>query len=158
MAYVYHIAHNISVKILRPFSIYGPNMSSAALIPEIYKQAISDGTITLYNTSSIRDYCYVDDLVSAIIKATNSPYTGFEVFNIGSGKGTSAKELAETILKIMNISKEIVQATSSDRPKRADVNELLADVKNAKRFLNWRPHTSLEGGLTETLKFLKDGL
>ncbi|MDB5014934.1 MAG: nucleoside-diphosphate-sugar epimerase [Daejeonella sp.] len=157
MAYVYYKAYNIDIKILRPFSIYGPNMSSKSLISEIYKQAITNETITLFNTSSVRDYCYVDDLVSAINNAINSPYLGFEVFNIGSGKGTSSKELAETILKIMNISKEVAQATSSDRPKLADVNDLLADVTKAKQSLNWSPQTSLEDGLTETLKFLKDG-
>lgn len=156
MAYVYHKAYNVSVKILRPFSIYGPNMSAKSLISEIYKQVISNKNVTLYNLSSVRDYCYIDDLVSAINKAIHSPYHGFEIFNIGSGVGTSSKDLAETILKSMNISKEIVQDTSSDRPKQADVNQLLAGVEKAKKYLNWTPQTSLENGLTETLRFFKD--
>jgi UDP-glucose 4-epimerase len=153
LCYVHHVASGMNFKILRPFSIYGPRMSQMSLISEIYNRVKAGDGVTLFNCSSIRDYCYVGDLANAIRNAVLSSFNGFEVFNIASGVGTNSKQLAQTIQLIMGATGDILQNPLPDRPRNADVDNLVADISKAKKDLNWMPVISLTDGLTKTLKF-----
>lgn len=151
MCFVYHTAYQLNFKILRPFSVYGPGMSSKSIIFEIYQRMLSQQSIELYNTTSIRDYCHIDDLVSAITMAVSSSFEGFEIYNIGSGIGTNSKKLAELIQDILNLSGDISESKMADRPKMADINFLVAEIGKAKLNLNWEPKVTLAEGLKRTI-------
>lgn len=152
ISYVYHLAYGINFKILRPFSIYGPSMSNSSLISEIYRMASTMENISLFNTTSIRDYCYVEDLITAIRKVIADEFKGFEIFNIGSGIGTSSRQLARLISSILHTSGEIIPKHSSDRPKESDINHLVANTSKANYELNWKAETALIDGLNLTIK------
>lgn len=153
MCFVYHKAYGINIKILRPFSIYGPRMSRKSIIYEVYQRMLTQGDITLFNAASIRDYCYIDDLISAIKNALFSDFTGFEIYNIGTGIGTNSKQLAELIQTIMGVSGAISESAQQDRPKQADVNYLVANISKAEKELKWKQESSLADGLRKTINY-----
>ncbi|WP_026896980.1 NAD-dependent epimerase/dehydratase family protein [Daejeonella oryzae] len=151
IAYVYHISKSIKFKILRPFSIYGPSMSKKSLMYDVYKKTLEGGDLRLFNLSSVRDYCYVGDLVRAIKNALLSEFKGFEIFNIGTGIGTSAKQIATMIQEIMHTSGNICENSKSDRPRFADIDLLISNNMKAETELDWKPETSLINGLKKTI-------
>jgi nucleoside-diphosphate-sugar epimerase len=153
MCFVYHGAHDMNFKILRPFSVYGPGMSSKSLIREIYNQVKAQKDVTLFNCTSVRDYCFVDDLAMAIKKTVYSDLTGFEIYNVASGVGTNSKQLVQLIQAIMKISGGISESPSPDRPRKADVDNLVANIEKASDELSWKPETSLIDGLKKTIQF-----
>ncbi len=140
--------------ILRPFSVYGPRQSSASLIATILSQAKQDECVWLSDLKPVRDYCYVQDVVEAIALACAADVNG-GTFNIGSGEGTSVKEIAELILRLQNIDIPIRQKAHPDRPPATEIYQLVADIGKAKSALGWQPRTSLADGLGETMAWMK---
>ncbi|MDB5128468.1 NAD(P)-dependent oxidoreductase [Mucilaginibacter sp.] len=153
MCFVYHVAHDMNFKVLRPFSVYGPGMSTKSLIKEIYNQVKVQKDIALFNCTSVRDYCFVGDLAVSIKKAMYADFTGFEIYNVASGVGTNSKQLAQLIQSIMKISGGISENPSPDRPRKADVDNLVANIEKVGEELNWKPETSLFDGLKKTIQF-----
>jgi nucleoside-diphosphate-sugar epimerase len=153
LCFVYHIAYGIGFKILRPFSVYGPGMSSKSLIKQIYNQVKQQKDVVLFNCGSVRDYCFVEDLARAIKKGACADFTGFEIYNVASGAGTSSGQLARLMQSIMKASGEISESSSPDRPRNADINHLVANIEKAGAALNWNPETSLPDGLQKTIHF-----
>ena len=136
-----------SACVLRPFSVYGPRQSSYSLIQTISRQAMANDTIRLSDLKPVRDYCYLDDVVEAIVAGCFAPIDGFAVCNIGSGTGTSVRALAELILAQLGKTLPIEQNGTAARPPRADIYALVANIDRAKRVLNWSPRTTLAEGL-----------
>ena len=105
--------------------------------------------------NSIRDFLYIDDEVEAYITAieTNENIFG-EVINTGTGKGTSIKELAEIIEKMIGFPGKLSWRQTSMRPY--EINNLTIDAGKIKRLLGWSPKYSLEEGLAKTIAYWKD--
>jgi nucleoside-diphosphate-sugar epimerase len=141
--------------ILRPFSIYGPGLSSQSLIGTILEQASQGNGIWLSDLSPIRDYCYVGDLADAVVRACHHQ-SDWAVVNIGSGIGTSVADLAESILRILGCSMPVRETPHRQRSKHADIPHLICDPRRALEVLGWRPETSLESGLEKTIRWLDE--
>ena len=77
-----------------------------------------------------------------------------EIFNTGSGKNFSILEIKKKIEKIIGIEKDIIIQKSRLRPKKSEVNSLLASTKKIKRYSNWEAKTNFENGLKETIKWV----
>jgi len=137
----------LSAVILRPFSVFGPGGAAGALIPTIIAQAAAAPRITLANLAPIRDYCYVTDVAAAVRLAIDAPTTGTIRLNIGSGRGTSVREVAQLVLKAVDRDIPIEQAATSDRPSTAHVDRLVASIDRARETLGWQPAVSLGEGL-----------
>ena len=93
----------------------------------------------------VRDFLYVDDAIDAVFRAMD--YTGPErVFNIGSGTGTSIKEVAAMVQQTTGTSARIVY-----KPARSsDVPAVILDTRKAEQSLGWRPTSSLPDGIQRT--------
>jgi UDP-glucose 4-epimerase len=140
-------AFGMSARIIRPFSVYGPGQHDYALVPTIVRQALTADAIVLADLTPVRDYCYVSDVVDAIALACDLDVPGVDVFNVGSGTGTSVLQLAEVALARVGRKVPILTATAQARPKKADIYALVADIGRASEILSWRPLTSLGAGL-----------
>jgi nucleoside-diphosphate-sugar epimerase len=95
----------------------------------------------------IREFIYVGDAAEAVVRLLESGYT--EPLNIGTGVGTSIKELAELIARFADFTGEIVW----DASKPDGVGRKVLEVSRMKRVLNWEPPTSLEAGLEKTIRW-----
>jgi GDP-L-fucose synthase len=95
----------------------------------------------------VREFIYVGDAAEGIVRLLESGFT--EPLNIGTGIGTSIKELAELVARFTGFRGEIVW----DASKPDGVGRKVLDVSRMKRVLSWEPATSLEAGLEKTIRW-----
>jgi UDP-glucuronate decarboxylase len=115
-------------------------------------QALQGNDITIYGDGQqTRSFCYVDDLIDAMVKMMNSEAGFTGPINIGNPGEFTMLQLAETILKLSGSKSKIVyQSLPSDDPKQRQPNIELAKAK-----LGWQPKINLEDGLKETIAYFK---
>ena len=137
--------------VLRLFLVYGPGQSEDRFIPQIIKGCMSGINFPVSQGNQKRDFCFVDDVVSGIFASLDNKEALGEVINVASGSP----------IEIKDVIKKITSIIGSGSPKygqikfRASENiNLFADISKAKKILKWKPKTSLDDGLSQTI-FLK---
>lgn len=138
---------------LRIFNAYGPGQHippvHTPVIPNFLRQAWENGTIVIHGDGNqTRDYVYVDDVVEAMIAASNAPDINKLTINIGSGTETSVKDLARLSVEVTGGHPEIVYNPRND----GGLSRLCADLTLAKNLLGYEPKTQLIDGLKATLE------
>ena len=147
----YFYKNNFQVKniILRVFNLYGPGQPKEYLLSKITNQVRYENIIKVDDLSPKRDYVYIDDLCSAIVKAIN--YKGNEhIFNIGSGKSYSVKEVIDFIQDIYGTSFNIKEKKLI---RKNEILNTIADINLAKKELEWFPIYDLKEGLKKIKNF-----
>lgn len=142
-----HICASYGATALRFFNVYGEGQRGDYLIPTVIS-SLGKESISLRNLDSERDFVYVDDVVDAMLLAVNQPG---ECFNIGSGRGYAAGEIARLLFKISGKNPKLISLNTPDR-----IPKLVADIGKAKRLLGWEPRVSLEDGLGRCIKDMKE--
>lgn len=150
----YHRQYDLSIKVVRIFNTYGPNMSlnDGRVVSNFIKQALLGEDITIYgNGSQTRSFCYVDDLIDGIVKFMDSPKELTGPMNLGNPTEFTMVQLAELVTKLTNSkSKIIYQPLPLDDPRQRK-----PDIGYAKQ-LGWEPNINLLEGLTKTIEYFKD--
>jgi len=134
----------------RMFSVYGPGQDLENVrqgMVSIYLSYMLRGVEVPVTGSfeRFRDFIYIDDVVDAWIRALNLSSTPQLVYNIGSGSGTTVRELLMLLLQTLDLSSDypICEMTGSDN----DQFGLYADINNIRNDLDWVPNTDLSEGL-----------
>lgn len=148
--------YNFPVIALKYFNVYGPRQSlsnpytgvSAIFISRIKN---SNPAIIYEDGLQTRDFISVHDIVDANILAMNSKVE-YGIFNIGSGKPVSIKNLAESLFDLFNV-KYKIEITNKFR--KGDIRHCIADNTKAKEILGWSPNFSFEQGLKEVYEWSK---
>jgi NAD dependent epimerase/dehydratase len=158
IALAYQRSFRTPVAIVRPFNTFGPRQSARAVIPTIISQALSRGVIELGATYTTRDFLYVDDTVSGIMRAGLSEGIEGEVINLGTGVEVSIAEVAERVLRLVD--KELAVSLDEQRlrPPDSEVERLIADTTKAQRLLDWEPEVELDEGLRRTIEWMSGAL
>ena len=138
--------------VLRVFNAYGPGQhlppSHPPVIPNFLYQAVRGGTLVVHGDGSqTRDYVFVDDVVEALVAAATAPQAAGEIINVGSGKETSVRQLANLVLETAHSRAQIVYNPRSG----GGVPRMRADLTKAERILNYQPRVGLAEGLRLTL-------
>ncbi len=148
----YHREHGVDVRILRIFNTYGPRMrlDDGRVIPNFVGQALRGEDLTVYGDGSqTRSFCYIDDLVEGIYRASIYDNLEGEVINLGNPEEYRIIDLAKKIIEKTNSeSKIIFKPLPEDDPKRR-----CPDITKAKNLLSWEPKVSLDEGLEKTIKY-----
>ena len=150
----YFRQHQTDIKVVRIFNTYGPRMhpNDGRVVSNFIVQALHGKDITIYGDGSqTRSFCYVDDLIDAMVRmmATEDGLTG--PINIGNPGEFTMLELAQLVLKLSGSQSKIIhQPLPSDDPKQRQPNIELAKAK-----LGWTPKISLEDGLKETIAYFR---
>jgi nucleoside-diphosphate-sugar epimerase len=144
-------AHGIEAVILRPFSIYGPGLSHRSLLWTILDQARGHDEIVLDDLKPERDYCFVDDLAEAVVRAISATVESPLIVNIGTGIGTSVADLARLALKAIGREANVVERSRDKRPGNAEIFRLVADPRKAQASLGWESSVDLAAGLRKTI-------
>ena len=152
IALSYNKSFNLPVTILRPFNTFGPRQSLRAIIPTIITQLIKNKVLKLGSLYPTRDLTFVDDTADAFVSTLNKKKDIGEIINIGSGFEISVKDLVLQISKIMGVRIDIQKKKERIRPKRSEVDRLYANIKKAKKILNWTPKYSKKNGFEKGLK------
>lgn len=147
--------HKMAAKVVRIFNTYGPRMhpNDGRVVSNFVMQALTGRDITLYGDGSqTRSFCYVDDLVEAMIRmmATDRETTG--PINVGNPKEFTIRELAELIVELTNSkSKLVFLPLPADDPRQRR-----PDIAKAKHLLGWEPSVALGDGLIKTIAYFED--
>lgn len=143
------------VRIMRIFNTYGPYMQKddGRVVSNLIVQALSGVPLTIFGTGEqTRSFCYIDDLVEALIKVMNTDTTKGEVINVGSTDERKISEIATMIKELTGSKSELVfeQLPEDDPLTRKP------DVAKAKKLLEWESKISLEEGLKKTIEYFRN--
>jgi UDP-glucuronate decarboxylase len=149
--------HELEIKVVRIFNTYGPRMhpNDGRVVSNFIVQALKGEDITIYGEGlQTRSFCYVDDLIEAMIRMMNTPAEFTGPVNIGNPGEFTMIELAELVLKLTGSkSRMLFKPLPSDDPKQRQ-----PDISLAREKMNWAPTVALEDGLKKTIAYFKETL
>ena len=116
-------------------------------------QSIQGNPLTIYGDGQqTRSFCYVDDMVDAVMRLMNSDDSIVGPMNLGNPMEHSMLDLAKTIVSILD--REVLfqfKKLPKDDPKQRQ-----PDITYAKNVLNWEPQVNLQDGLKKTIRYFKN--
>ncbi len=157
LCHSYYRTFGLPVTLIRPFNTFGPRQSLRAIIPTIITQSIlNKGKIKLGNIYPKRNFNYIKDIIVGFEKSLKIKFNG-ELINLGGGLEISIENLVELISKLLNKKIQIITDKSRNRPKKGEVNRLVASKVKSKKLLNWKPKYDnkimFEKALFETIEW-----
>jgi UDP-glucuronate decarboxylase len=146
--------HQLQIKVVRIFNTYGPRMhpNDGRVVSNFIVQALKGDDITMFGDGSqTRSFCFVDDLIEAMLRMMDSPAAFVGPLNIGNPGEFTMLELAEMVLRLTGSRSKIsFRPLPSDDPRQRR-----PDISLAKQALDWEPKVSLEEGLVKTIDYFK---
>jgi len=136
---------------LRLFSPYGYFEEKSRLIPSVILQSLENHEISLSSPTNVRDFIFIDDIISAYTACMTTPITPGEIFNIGSGQQHSVQEVVTTILQITKSASKPHWGKIPPQLRQQEPIIWKADIFKAKSLLQWKPQYSLHEGLKKTI-------
>ena len=158
LAESFYCTYNLPVVTVRPFNTYGPRQSARAVIPAIITQALTQSTVRLGSLETSRDFTFVQDTVDGFLKALQAEGVEGDQFNLGTGEEIRVGELANLIIRKVGRPVKIIVDPARLRPEKSEVMRLISDNRLARERLGWRPQTSLDQGLDETIDWISNNL
>lgn len=144
----YGATYGLKGVIVRPFNMYGPGQARTFLVAEILHQLAERGRAELGDPAPVRDYTYVGDAVEMLRLAATVPAAVGRTFNLGTGEGTSVRELADMALRVTGAPGPVTFDPA--RRRQSEILRLVVDARRANEILGWKPAVSLEEGLRRT--------
>jgi len=129
------------------------------VVATLLRQALAGDPLTVHGDGTqTRCFTYIDDTVRGTLAAAFTPEAEGRVFNLGSTRETSVRELAELIRDSVGSSSEIALTSyeSYYGPGFEDTRRRVPDITRAREMLNWEPEIPLEDGLVRTIKWWKE--
>lgn len=156
MAHVYHKLYDMNIIMLRFFTVYGPKQRPDLAINKFTRLILNDEPIPMYGDGSTsRDYTYIDDIVSGIIKSCNYVEKNknvYEIINLGSNHPVSLKEMIQIIGNVLGKEPKINQLPMQP----GDVDITYADISKAEKLLGYKPSISFKQGIEKFIKWYKE--
>jgi UDP-glucose 4-epimerase len=153
LAHAYFREHNLPIVTLRPFNIYGPGQTGEGAIQIFIRKALKNEPITIYGDGTqIRAWCFVDDMVDALMLALEHPKAIGESFNVGNARAvTTIFGLAEVVCRVLGSSSEIVFKP----PLSADIELRIPETKKSESLLGYKAKIDLEEGIRRTAEWYR---
>jgi UDP-glucuronate decarboxylase len=149
----YYRQNKVDIRIARIFNTYGPRMleNDGRVVSNFIVQALRNQPLTIYGEGDqTRSFCYVDELVSALILLMNTDGLN-EPVNLGNPREFTIKQLADEVIRLSNSNSKIEHLPlPQDDPKQRQ-----PDISRAQKFLNWTPRVELAEGLGRTISYFK---
>ena len=149
----YHRQNHVDTRIARIFNTYGPRMleNDGRVVSNFIVQALRGEPLTLYGSGQqTRSFCYVDDLVEALIRLMNVADVHDPV-NLGNPGEFTIRQLADEVIKMCDSKSEIeFRPLPQDDPKQRQ-----PDITRAQELLGWNPTIALREGLSKTVEYFK---
>ncbi len=154
LCFDYHRQLDLSIKVVRIFNTYGPRMhpDDGRVVSNFIVQALRGEDITVYGDGAqTRSFCYVDDLITAIIRMMNTDRAVTGPINIGNEQEFTIRDLAEKVIAMTGSkSKLICLPLPQDDPVRRR-----PDISVAREVLDWQPTIDLAAGLERTIEYFR---
>ncbi len=153
---VYAAAYGLPTVCLRYFNVFGPRQDPqseyAAVIPKFITRALSGGTPVIFGDGTqSRDFCYIDNVVEANLKAASAPGAAGRVYNIACGVATTLDEVVKVIGDILG--RRIEAKHDPERP--GDIKHSVADISAARAELGYTAAVSFAEGMRRTVDWYR---
>ncbi|MDZ4372188.1 MAG: UDP-glucuronic acid decarboxylase family protein [Phenylobacterium sp.] len=146
--------HQLQIKVARIFNTYGPRMrpNDGRVVSNFIVQALQGQPLTIYGDGShTRSFCYVDDMVDALMRMMATPRDITGPVNLGNPEECTVRQLAVLIMQMTGSTAGMVERPlPQDDPVRRQ-----PDISLARRTLNWEPSTTLVEGLERTISHFR---
>ena len=143
-----HCTENFPATILRLFLVYGPGQNDQRFLPQIIQGCLQDRAFPTSAGEQLRDFCYVGDVVEAILQALECESMDGQIFNLASGQPISIRAMIEKTQTLIGQGNPSFGAI----PYRIGENmSLYADISKISQVLKWCPQVPLEDGLRRTI-------
>jgi UDP-glucose 4-epimerase len=128
---------------------------SDRVIPSFIKLTEEHKDLIVYGKGKLLDFTYIDDSIAGLLKCIEKfDEVKNDIFNIGSGQGTSIVELAQLICKYMNSKNK----TIIKRTRKGEVVKFIADISKANKRLGYEPQTTISEGIKKTIRWYRENL
>lgn len=150
---VFHEVYGLSTVSLRYFTVYGPRMRPGMAISNFVTRCLHEEPPEIYgNGSKSRDFTYINDIVDANLSLIETNDADGEVLNIGSGGTITIENLANLIVKKTGASVEPIYTD----PVEGDTEATHCNYDKAKNLINYGPNISIEEGIENYIKWVKE--
>jgi nucleoside-diphosphate-sugar epimerase len=156
LSHSYYHEFSVPAVTVRPFNIYGPNQVGVGAIHHFIRRALINDNIEIHGDGSqIRAWCYISDIIDALLLILENPAAVGQVFNIGNPRSTvTIFDLAKHIIRISrSTSKTIFRPINY-----VDVEIRVPSIEKAKTVLGFDPKVDLEEGLLTTINWYRSHL
>jgi UDP-glucose 4-epimerase len=153
MAHAYHAELGLPTVSVRPFNVYGPGQIGGGAIRAFIETALAGQDLTIHGDGSqIRAWCYVEDMVEAVLLCLEHPNAVGESFNVGNARSAvTIYDLARRIKRLTGCPGEIVF-----RPVHyTDVELRIPNVDKARELLGFEAKVELDEGLEKTIAWYR---
>jgi UDP-glucose 4-epimerase len=154
LAHSYYDEFGLATCSIRPFNVYGPGQIGGGAIRAFIETILAGEDLVIHGDGSqIRAWCYVDDLVDALLLVLERPEAVGEVYNVGNPRSVvTVFDLAVRIRRLMEVDAEI-----TFRPLHyTDVEMRIPNIDKARRELGWQPRVDLDEGLAKTIAWYRE--
>jgi UDP-glucuronate decarboxylase len=163
LCFDYLNSYNVDVRVVRIFNTYGPNMDpyDGRVVSNFICQALRGEKLTLFGGGEqTRSFCYVDDLIHAIVAMGELSKNPGAPINIGNPNEFKVKDLADLVLKkIRGVSGVGSLYLIDNKPMPVDdPTQRCPDITKANDLLGWEPKVQLSEGLDKTIAYFKQAL
>ena len=151
----YHRQHRLRIKVARIFNTYGPRMhpNDGRVVSNFIRQALRNEPITIYGDGShTRSFCYVTDLIEALVLLMNSPDDFIGPVNVGNPTEFTIEELARKVIDLTGSRSKIVR----EPLPQDDPTQRQPDIGLARANLGWEPKVQLDEGLRHTIAYFDE--
>lgn len=155
LAFDFLRARRADVRVARIFNTYGPRMrcDDGRVVSNVVCQALSGDDITIYGDGSqTRSFCFVEDMVEALLRLMHSDRAVGLPVNLGNPNELTVRDLVELVIEMTGSrSRVVLRPLPEDDPRRRK-----PDISRAAELLGWRPRVHLEQGLEATIRWFQD--
>ena len=154
MAHAYHDELGLPTVSVRPFNVYGPGQIGGGAIRAFIETALAGEDLVIHGDGSqIRAWCYVDDMVEALLLALEHPNAVGESFNVGNARSAvTIYDLAQRIKRLTGLEGELVF-----QPLHySDVELRIPNVDKARELLGFEAQVDLDEGLERTIAWYRE--
>ena len=154
LAHAYYDEFRLPTCSIRPFNVYGPGQIGGGAIRAFIEGILAGEDLVIHGDGAqIRAWCYVDDMVDALLLVLERPEAVGEVFNVGNARSVvTVFDLAHRIKRLMESDCEI-----NFRPIHyTDVEMRIPNIDKAKNLLGWAPRVDLDEGLVRTIAWYRE--
>lgn len=150
LAVAYQKKFGLNIVLGRIFNTFGPRMrvNDGRVVPNFINQALANMPLTVYGDGQqTRSFCYIDDLISILLKLLTVNFKGLTVVNLGNDQEMTVLNLAKLIIKLTQSSSKITfQPLPPDDPLQRR-----PDLTKVKQLFGWQPQATLEAGLKKVI-------
>lgn len=140
----------------RLFSPYGYYEDKSRLVSSVIISCLLGENPKLASGNAVRDFIFIEDTIELLKIISKSANVGGKIYNVGSGKQHSVRQMVETIIKLTGA--KVIPEWGSLPDRKSDTPKWEADLTLVRQDFNWEPRFSLESGVLKTIEWYKDNL